>query len=1111
STRGNITLRKPLDFETKTNYTLDVVARERGGEYSSNVTITIFINDTNDEIPVCNPNYIVRTVKENELVNYTIVTLTCTDRDLGSILSYTLTKGNSTLFKVIFIFVNFSSLKLNAPLDYERATFHDLTVTVSDGVSSHDVPVSVVVNVADVDEGPPVFESGLYQVNISEAINISAVILKVKANDPDSPLSENGIVRYLFANTNRQFFIDSNTGNISVLESLDRETVPMYNLTVRASDASNFTSTTVIINVLDVNDNAPVFTSSSYRGNISEITQVGTSILTVTASDKDDPNTNNYGKVFYAIVGGSSNFSINSTTGVIQNLRILDADSLGITMYTLIVSATGKVIKVVEDNKQPIHNTTVTINLKITDINDNDPFPVFNPAVYSAAVSEDVAVGFSLASVTATDGDISPAFRNVTYAIIDGNTGGKFSINNSGALTVSSALDYETTTNYSLVIQASDGVHYANVSYSILVKPVNEFTPVFNPGNVTLPIPENTVFGSNVTVSVSMGCNNSNIMFQITNGNNGSKFSIDHVKGTIMLVANLDYETKNIYYLEITASDQGFPPMTSSGTVTVGILDVNEYAPVFVPASPYNVSVKENLNINSVLIKVNASDGDIFDSTKMFSIFAGNGAEKFLIDPVTGSIRLLNSLDYEQQKYYNLTLRVADSGNLLGTVTLNIFVEDVNDNRPVCNDTFVAVIVDENVTAGDLFTPLSATDEDKGFLQGTVRYYIVAGDPDVTFDVDEFSGEIKTTKPLDRETVSNYTLTVSAVDDMPGSSNQKTNVMIKVNDVNDNPPMCISIINIDRREGMTNITTLTCTDRDKNTVLSYSVARFYYKITGPFGIDPLTGQVSVISNIDRETNQAYTLLIRATDKGMPARTGTLTLSNLNDNAPYIIPIPPVNIKEDQPIGRFVVKVNASDNDADLNAQLVYNISSGNSANKFNIDSVDGTIVLQGSLDYETTKLYELVVTVTDKGLPPLSTSATVTVSVSDINDNSPVCNESLYVSNIPENAKDILVTKVFDINATDADLSDNIKIFSIISGNTSVKFTIDSSTGIIRILSSLDYEQQQSYALTLLVQDSTALNSTTIISITVLDVNDNSPVCKDTSVVVSVDENKSTG
>ncbi|CAG5125060.1 unnamed protein product, partial [Candidula unifasciata] len=233
-----------------------------------------------------------------------------------------------------------------------------------------------------------------YTVHIPENQTVDSTVFTVRASDPDSPRDQNGQVKYSFLRPYQQFSIDEQSGQIILVDSLDREREASYLLLVKAADASASNTASVSVIVDDVNDNPPRFKSSLFRSVISIKAPPGSTVLTVEATDADDPNFNNYGTVRYQL-SGSSNFRINQTTGVISSTAALNT---GPRSYTLTVTATDS------GNSTEALSSMCVVNIQVS--TDNLNAPVFAPSFYRVTVQENqFAVGDTILSVTAKDED----------------------------------------------------------------------------------------------------------------------------------------------------------------------------------------------------------------------------------------------------------------------------------------------------------------------------------------------------------------------------------------------------------------------------------------------------------------------------------------------------------------------------------------------------------------------------------------------------------------------------------------------------------------------------------------------------------------------------------
>ncbi|KAH9509759.1 hypothetical protein Btru_044434 [Bulinus truncatus] len=1370
---GELALKRMLDYEMEKAYTLVIQAKEIGGFYSSTTNVTILVDDVNDEPPFCDPNFIFSSVAENETANYLIATLNCSDKDAGTNLTYTVDDVNSTkLFQMTGV-----NLSLKSALDFETATSHVFRINVSDG--NHTVQIDVFINVRSIDEYPPVFQNDHYLVNVSEDVNISTVVLTVHANDSDSPLDGNGIVKYMLL-ASPEFIIDPETGEIIVTKYLDREKTPHYKLTVFAHDASYVANATVEVSVTDINDNPPVFTSSTYSQKISETSPANTSIITVTATDKDDPLTNGNGIVQYAIdrlgrpgalsatavvsilvttvnqhqpvftsnmynitvkenqysfgdvilsvtasdndtgTDGEFTFSLvppqtkfsltkNGSLGEIRLIESLDFDKLDqLFQFYIVVTDKGVpsrsctttvniivddendnppvctsvfyvaksegnndtnivnlhcsdadksnnpsyivasvspnktsfqvstlgLVKVsgildyeissfyeihilVQDDRQPVHNTTVIINLKVIDINDNDPsftgpftfsvnesdvvsskvlyqanasgndgptdvvtyslldrtyfdispttgeisikttapdyeifrdnynltvcatdtpnpvsrticqkitatlidvddnVPVFSPSIYSASVKEDVPQGVVVSTVTARDADITPAYHTVYYTIIDGNSEKKFSIDNNGSVTINATLDYETTTNYSLVIQASDSLHSANTSLNVLVIPVNEYSPVFSVTNLTLSLPENSPFDTNFTLNISATDRDHGLDGKIFYRIEPGPFSIDPATGVMRVISNLDRETKQTYVLLVQAIDNGIPSKTGTLTLTVEVTDENDSIPECTSVV-YTALVSEGTKPQSQLITKLMCHDDDKDPANLnnkitYSIVSGE-TTKFELNQ-SGELMLKSNvtLDFESDQKYQIVVKVMDSGlsvQLSSSVTIDVMVKDENDNPPV----FIAlpnVIIPEDVTVGSKLATVKATDRDSGD-NGVVLFTITKGNNDTHFTIDPWNGDIYLTSQLDFETQRIFELEITARDLGFIPLSATGTMTVNVTDINDNVPNCNMIVNapsLFENSKNVDIASLNCTDKDTVGSLAYSIASVS-GINSTFFIINQTGVISVIpaAQIDYETTQQFTLQIQISDGVHSVFSFVkITVLDIDEFDPLFFPPGPysVNIAEDVSLNTALITIHATDEDKFDNFKY-FSIVNGNTDNKFLMDPVTGSVRVLNSLDYETTKFYSLTLQVTDSG--NRSTTTVLNITVVDVNDNHPFCNSTWEVIAVNENDfnKTLFIPDCSDL---DSNLDINSR-YTLVSGNLSSLY-FNRTTGVVYLISPLDYEVMTSHTVVIKAFDNGLPDVGVDITLTIIvkPVNEYSPEFSPSNVYnVSVSE-----
>ncbi|KAI8782077.1 protocadherin Fat 4 [Biomphalaria glabrata] len=1182
---GHVSTRKTLDFELHQSYTLIIQAKERGGTNSATMTLTVSINDLNDEWPTCSFNTFTATVSEDKAVAYTVSTFLCTDKDASPSLTYTITSGDTSLFEM-----NANVLRLKAQLDYETTQSHDLVVTVSDTVAAHNVLITGTVVVGSVNEGAPVFQSTPYTTQVSEAQSVPNVIFTVTAHDSDSPLDVNGQVKYSFVATYSQFSIDQSSGQITLVKALDRETTPSYSLVVKAEDATNSVTATVTVTVDDSNDNTPTFTQSSYSASKPEPVSASTTFITVSATDADS-STNNYGVVAYAL-SGSSDFTINPSTGAITNVNSLAADS-GTTTYVLYITAVdsgglagartgsavvtltvttvngydpvcsspvdvtinenqfaigdtiasqtitdadtgtdGEVIMSFEttqtkfgllqhgmvgdiyllqnldfdsgdtifhfnikvlDKGSPAKSATCTMTVSVNDMNDNPP-------ICTSIVNVQQAEGqTSIATLSCSDGDPNQV---ITYTIIS-TTPSTVSptVSTSGVVSVGTALNYETGSSYKILIKVEDNgspIQSTTVTVNLQITDLNDNDPTLS-GPFTFTVSESQTAGSTVLYTATASSNDGPTDTLTYWLSSTTYFSISPATGEITLNTNApDYEVVGATYtMTLYVKDSANPTSrTASQALTVTITDVNDNIPVFSP-SVYSTSIPEGTAVGTTIQTVTATDADgtATFNTVTYSIFSG-GAGVFSVNSANGAITTAAAVDYETATSYSLVVKASDGTNT-ATVTCNIQITSVNEYDPSFSPSTVSLTVDENLAYGTTVTTVAAVDQDHG-NDGVIVYSISTG----PFMIDSSSGKVQVSGVLDRETTTSYTLTVLAIDKGSTPKTGSLTLTVSIADVNDNTPSCVpsnyAASIPESATGGETLVTLACTDADLdpsnlNNALTFAIA------TGDatlFTVDT-SGMVKVNTGatFDRETTTSYTVTISVVDKATTGKltttaTVSITVSDVNDNAPTFTTLLSPSVPENKAVGTTITTVVANDLDSGINKELVYAITSGNSAGKFFMDPAAGTITLLSSLDYETTTSYSLEITVRDKGSPSLSVSSTITVTVTDVNDKPPVCASTLYTATVDENSQG---TSVVTVSCPDSETVGTV-VYSITSGDTNSDFNINPATGDITTAASasINYETKQSYQLEVTASD--GVNSAkTYVEVTVNDVNEAEP------------------
>lgn len=809
--------------------------------------------------------------------------------------------------------------------------------------------------------------------------------------------------------------------------------------------------------------------------------------------------------------------------------------------YVLQVRATAAI----KEGKQKVQYTSDT-TVVVTVLDTNDLSPLFYPIEYNATVFEDTPVHQSILKVVAEDADLG---RNgeIYYSFVEDTD--MFAIHPmTGVISLSRPLRYNEGTYHELTVFAQDrgvrfnyGGMFSKAKVRIRVKKVNFFAPEIRIRRHP-QIVENSNADIYAIVNVSdkdSGVHGEIASLEIVDGDPDGHFRIRPArqKGeyNIEVLKLLDRETTpQGYVLQLRATDKGIPPRESYKSVPVQLTDLNDNAPVF-NKELYEVKVPETAPVNTPLIRLKVTDADEGKNAQVFlEIVGGNEGGEFSINPETGMLYTAKPLDAENKQFYSLTVSAIDQGNAAtrkqSSAKVKIHVEDTNDNDPIFEKSEETVWIDENMPAGTSVTTVHAKDRDRG--ENAYISYLIANLKKVPFEIDHFSGVIKTTQLLDYESMRReYILRIRASDwGLPYRRQTEMQLTVKVKEVNDNRPQfekvdCVGHVPRYVPIG-SEIITLSAIDFDAGNIISYRIVSG--NEDGCFSIDITSGTISVSCDLndirvsERELNVTATdnthfadiarvrfKLVNAKrntiasgklisddtgafdckDTGV-ARRLTEVLADAEDNnkplaqeefpmmptrygqnvhSPEFMDFPvEIKVNESVALGTTLVKLKARDRDLGYNGKLIYGISGGDIHSQFCLDMETGELKVIGYLDRERENEYFLNVTVYDLGKPQKSSSRVLPITVLDVNDNAPKFEKTLASYRVTENA--LNGTAIFRANATDADEGDNAKVtYSLVTDTKD--FHVDKTTGILIVSNTLDRERQDLYELRIRATD----------------------------------------
>lgn len=434
------------------------------------------------------------------------------------------------------------------------------------------------------------------------------------------------------------------------MKLLDRETQPTYTLFIAARDPHFAAFTEVLITLLDVNEHKPVFNPLKYNVTISEAVGVGSSVLKLSATDKDAGINS---QLVYSIVNGDprSLFAVDSD-GVITVAKDLDHEKNSTHNITIAVNDMGE-IQLFAD--RPAH-----VLISVRDLNDNSPS--FEISLYQNTIPESTPPWTPVLRVRAMDAAQSHADSKMVYFMAKELLDHDFFVNSSsGSIYVYKSLDFERTQVYRFQVAVRDRSidsppDVTNIVISISDE--NDNSPIFNPSHYNISISEATAVGKEllrVHAKDRDSMLNGALNYFIESGNENSTFFMDESTGFLYLSSELDHENVSRYCLIINVTDKGVPPRRAevSATVVITIDDENDNVPRF-DTETYTVAVYENITSGTYVCSVHADDRDSHTNQELTYVMATysdtNAQDKFDVNSITGAIFTKDELDREEQK-----------------------------------------------------------------------------------------------------------------------------------------------------------------------------------------------------------------------------------------------------------------------------------------------------------------------------------------------------------------------------------------------------------------------------------------------------------------------------
>ncbi|XP_028315276.1 protocadherin beta-15-like [Gouania willdenowi] len=583
--------------------------------------------------------------------------------------------------------------------------------------------------------------------------------------------------------------LDTASGNLLISQRIDREELcaqsPVCTLQYQLLLENPLQAFSIVLDITDINDNSPVFAAGEIKLDLVESTVLGRRFPLESAHDPD-LGTNSVGE--YKL-SSNEHFVLEMSTQIKGNAypelvlkKALDRE----VRAEHVLKINGI------DGGNPTRSGTASIRIRVLDTNDN--VPVFSQRVYKASVPENSPIGTVIARLNATDLD-EGVYGEITYSFshLSDKTRGLIEINPlNGEVRVAGLIDYEEATMHELDVQAKDGGGQASHCKLVIdVNDVNDNKPVIELKSASSRLAEDSSPGTMVALINIYDLDTGNSGHVTCSISDQTSFKlVSEVKNYYMLVTNgvLDRELQPEYNITVTATDGGFPSLSSVKVIAIVISDINDNAPTF-KQTEFNANILENQPVGMFVIKIAAEDVDDGSNAKlMYQISQSSNSEvsSFLsINPDTGELFTSRIFDYEQSVHFQIKVTAQDKGSppLTATCTLNIFIRDQNDNTPVVlypvqtPGLIAEDMVSVEAPRGYLVTKVVAVDADSGH-NAWLSYRIIKATQPNLFMVEIHSGEIRTLRPFMEDDESKHTVIVLVTDNGPESLSATATVSI---------------------------------------------------------------------------------------------------------------------------------------------------------------------------------------------------------------------------------------------------------------------------------------------------------------------------------------------
>ncbi|KRY16250.1 Protocadherin Fat 4 [Trichinella patagoniensis] len=1077
---GKIDVVKNFDYEESRESFLNISICSN--DACSFFTVQLIIVDVNDNVPLFEQQNYSATILEHVPPRTRVVQIVAHDAD---------SKWNGNVsYAMKRAMVDFS-------VDYETGWILTRSISTKPGIYQmtviafdHGSPAlesscNVQVIVKECATKPPVFGSNVYSVDVKEDAPVGFAVIQLKANVTDMKSNERVFYRW-HGHVSNAFSLDALTGIVKIAKPLDYEERNYFQFLIEAvregaEEARISNQVLLKVNILDINDNAPIFMILPERLVILESLPLQSHLLNITAEDKDS-SANGNNVINYKLEGENCEmFRIHPKSG-----ELIVNEHLSSGLYELYIIAT-------DGGEKPLSSTK---NLHIFVEKELSHYPIFSDSTYT--VQAEFCPSSNLIPIRRFHASLNSG--NAYYTILSPITPGLQLDSDTGILfSTNEFCGNFTEQPKHVVIRAINPINESYFSDTMVVLhmvkvPTENTTCNFQTAHFYVNVKENIPAGFRFDFDLQIPkayCNRQNVSYWMEDN---ALLGIDS-DGSVITKVSLDAEAlpqnvSNPSLIKIFASDN-FNDKIAQSTLVFKIEDVNEYEPRFERVF-YSAEIEENCPAGTFLLQVTAFDPDVLDSTLKYAVVNSSEYSDMINIDSEGKIFKSNIGNFDRELFPSIqfTIIVYDQANKTDTCVVQFVILDVNDNYPkFSRSVYFWKVVEESEGIGQSFTAIDCVDPDDGD-NGTVQFLLLPHEYSKHFSLEkEADGKmtIVLVKAFDREMKSQIPVVIQAQDGGNPPLTSAARLEIEILDVNDNPPKLLTTEVVFHLP--CNVPPLLpfkmffAHDPDWTSDLAFNL---FGEDSDLFHIDPSLGLLSFASTNTSFYKETYSLSLEVTDGKFADKAALTVHVQCNSTQPSVLCLGK-SFSKDQ----YSFKVTEAEHD-----QFVGNLET-------NPKSVDGTFSLvpisehfflhepttdlmkNKPMFYEKNQNFFVFLVYGKLGNDPSCNIFTsVAVEIVDVNNHIPQFKKSSYSETLPLR---ILPGHPLstDIEAVDLDDGFNAKIRYSLAGNESTCFQIEPELGRLSVTCRLDLLKKYIYEFYIVATDQDGFGKSSMVNMTV--------------------------